>query len=363
MAVRFYKEDWERIRRSHEAWWNGELDRPLLHVQAKSDRPADRKEPANAPLSQANCLDFSITPEEIVERLDYDLSCTEFYADAFPMVNFNSFGPGVAAAFSGAEVSCNDGRIWFFPAEKRSIADVSIRYNPEHPLVKRIKAIYRAGGERWQGNVMMAMPDLGGVMDIVATFVGTEELLLALYDEPDEVKRVTREAHAAFMEAYRDLEGTLRDIGNPGYTDWDGLYSRSPSYVIQSDFSYMIGPDMFAEFVCPDLQQSCRELTNVIYHLDGIGQLPHLPQLLNMDNLRAIQWVPGDGQKQGAYWMEVYRKIVDSGRGCEIVGGPARFLEIHRELSKGLFHKAHFASPDEAKRFFEQCGMKQLIRR
>ena len=355
MSIRFDRDDWARVKASHAAWWNGELDRSLIHtkVRLESASPACR-----APLlSQANCNDFSYSPEELVERMDAELSSYEYYADSFPVVNFNSFGPGVTAAFAGARLDNSSGGVWFFPEEEKPVEEISIRYNPDNIWTRRIKDIYRAGGRKWKGNVLMSMPDLGGVMDIVATFAGTENLLYALYDEPEEVKRLVKEAHAAFTDAYRDLSSTLQEVGNPGFSDWDELYSDAPSYVLQSDFAYMVGPEMFGEFILGDLQEGCRELTNVIYHMDGIGQLPHLPQLLSMENLKAIQWVPGDGRPTGPYWMDVYRKIIASGRGCEVIASKADFLEISRELPMGLYYKADFSDRTEAERFLKMAGV------
>ena len=40
--------------------------------------------------------------------------------------------------------------------------------------------IYGAGIRKWKGNVLMGMPDLGGIMDIVATLRGSENLLYDL---------------------------------------------------------------------------------------------------------------------------------------------------------------------------------------
>ena len=71
----------------------------------------------------------------------------------------------------------------------------------------------------------------------------------------------------------------------------------------------MISPEMFGEFVLPELRQSCKRLERSFYHLDGKGELPHLPQLLEIEELDGIQWVPGAGNGTPLDWLDVYRMI------------------------------------------------------
>ena len=111
----------------------------------------------------------------------------------------------------------------------------------------------------------MGMPDLGGIMDIVATLRGSENLLYDLYDEPEEVKRVSREIQELWLRYYKELNENLQPV-NPGYSDWSGPYCREPSYVVQCDFSYMISPDMFREFVADDLTQLCTLLPHCLLY-------------------------------------------------------------------------------------------------
>lgn len=356
MSIRFTPDDWKRIRETYAAWWKGELDRPLVQCQVSGAFDPGREKPCVPLLSQQTCTDFSYSPEELIDAIDWDLSHREFLGDSFPLVNMHTFGPGVAAAFAGAKLDNSAGSVWFFPEKELPIEEISIRYDPRNKWVRRIKDIYRAGGERWRGNVLMTMPDLGGIMDIVATFVGSENLLFALIDSPDEVKRLVREAHTLFFDAYNDLNEVLRSIGNPGFSDWNCLYSESPSYILQSDFSYMIGPDMFREFVLDDIAASCRRLSNAVYHLDGVGQLNHLPHLLSIPELKSVQWVPGDGKPRGRVWLDVYRQIIESGRTCEIVGERQDFLDLLTDFPRGLFYKTGFADRDSALRFLKAAG-------
>ncbi len=357
MGIHFTSDDWQRIRSSHAAWWKGELNRPLVHCTVHNAFEPGRSAPPAPLLSQANCHDFSLSPEALIDALDYDLSTKEFLGDAYPQINLNCFGPGVTAAFAGAKLDNSSGRVWFFPEKELPISEITIQYNPESKWVRRIKDIYSAGFEKWHGNVLMGMPDLGGTLDIVASFVGSENLLYALIDEPDEVKRLTREAHNAFWAAYRDLDSFLQAGGNPGYSDWDKLYSETPSYILQSDFTYMIGPDMFKEFARDELAESACLLSNVIYHMDGTGQINHLPHLLSIPSFKAIQWVPGDGNPTGRVWMDIYRQIVQSGRSFELVGSREDFLSLLPEFPGSMYFKTEFDCREQALAFLRQAGI------
>jgi len=164
------------------------------------------------------------------------------------------------------------------------------------------------------------MTDLGGTLDVISTFRPGHNLLYDLYDFPDEVKRLTWEVHELWHRFFNEINEVLQPV-NPGYSDWAKIYSDKPSYVLQSDFSYMISPDMFHEFVKPDLEASCSKLGRSMYHLDGVGQLAHLESLLTIEDLDAVQWVPGDGKPGQEEWPEVYFKIHQAGKKIQIWNG------------------------------------------
>lgn len=319
--IRFDDKRMREAKRAHDLWWEGKLGRPLLRLVVKDAYPM--RETTAPVLTQANCTDFSYTPEQLIDAFDAQLSCYEFLGDAFPSVSFDCFGPGVLSAFCGAEIRNSTGGVWFFPREELPISEICVKYNPENIYVRRIKAIYRAGLERWGNSVVLSMPDLGGVLDIAATFCGTESLLVDLYDAPGEVTRLISEIEDAWYAAYADLSGALGP--DMGHTDWSGLYSTKPSYVLQSDFSYMIGPGMFEEFVLPTLVRDCERLENTLYHLDGAGELPHLDAILSIDRLKAVQWQYGAGQKPVGEWEDVYEKIINGGKLLQIIDNEDEF--------------------------------------
>lgn len=357
MDIRFTLEDWARIRETYGKWWNKTLDRPVIKVTLKSDSGYRGTIPY---LSQATCTRLDVPAEDIVERLHVELASEEYLGDAFPVINFDSFGPGVAAAFLGAKLDNSSGGVWFFAEEEKELCDMHFEYRSDSIWLERIKDIYRAGQKKWHGNVLMGMPDLGGVYDILASLRGTENLLYDMYDNPDEVKRVADEIQTAWLAFYRDLKSVQEE--HPGYSDWSGIYSFEPSYILQCDYSYMIGPEMFGEFVLPGLAGLCRELTHTVYHLDGKGELPHLPQLLAIPELDAVQWVPGEGAPPTRMWKDVYRDIRNGGKNIHLIGGIEDFRAISEDIgSQGIYLNlwAHANNRSYMMDFLRECGVER----
>src|SRR5690554_2071500 len=118
--LQFTEEDWARVERDTIAWWQGELDRPLVYlaVQHTVNRPKPFGYQSNYPLD--------MPAEEVVDQYEPWLEATRYYADAFPWLWIN-FGPGIVAGFLGAHVnSVTDPSetVWFTPTRQAAIQDL-----------------------------------------------------------------------------------------------------------------------------------------------------------------------------------------------------------------------------------------------
>lgn len=302
---------WQKARENYRAWWSGELKRPLIHLTLKGRNPG-RPEPALPARDFASFYAPSVPAEALVDRWLYDLQCHYFLGDAFPSVLPN-FGPGVIAAFLGLELRNGEGTVWFHQPTVVELSELEFRVDPNNVWIRRIGDLYRAAGERFNGLVHLAMTDLGGNLDIVHPFRPGELLALDLVDAPEAVERMVWQAHNAWWHCFEELNRLIQ-AAHPGYTSWTPLYSEKPSYMLQSDFSFMISTGMFERFVKPELVATCRRLGNAFYHLDGVGQLKHLDSLLEIPQLHGVQWVPGAGKPGVTKWPEVYRKIRAAGK-------------------------------------------------
>ena len=129
--------------------------------------------------------------------------------------------------------------------------------------------------------------------------------------------------------------------------------------MLQCDFSYMISPRMFERFVVPDLSACCETLDHGFYHLDGIGEVPHLNHLLNIARLRGIQWIPGAGQPAPEEWLPLLKRIRDGGKLCQVFISPLGARRIVQNLGgKGflfvIYDDVHeFVQPERAEAFLK----------
>src|SRR5690348_3876434 len=102
MPIDFSPARWDRIKQTYDAWWKGTLERPAVSVTI-ANRDPGRLLPAVPMLDQSTCMDLSVPAERLIDRIDYELSKNTYLGDAFPYFNMDCFGPGVAAAFLGAQ--------------------------------------------------------------------------------------------------------------------------------------------------------------------------------------------------------------------------------------------------------------------
>lgn len=348
---------WQTIRQTTNQWWAGQLDRPLLPIVVQDKAAAPM--PAPMPFGRGLFSDLKISEELIVEQLGWELEHQSFMGDAFPWVNMCCSGAGVLAPLTGAELfASSHDDIWFRVEEPKPISELQIKLDTGNVWLKRLVKIGQLVLERWEGRVLVSMPDIGGVLDVLSSFRPSEMLLLDLYDEPDQVLRVIDEIEVAWNACY-DLFDDAFSPTNPGYCAWAGIFSDVPSYMMQCDFCYMISPEMFDQFVKPSLVRCSEKLSRAFYHLDGKGQLPHLPSLLQIPTLNGVQWIPGDGNPSPGHWPEVFQTILASGKRAQVMGQSSNLLSIIKQTDKAhLLTPGHWHFDDVAQ---AQDGMKQII--
>jgi 5-methyltetrahydrofolate--homocysteine methyltransferase len=253
--------------------------------------------------------------------------------------------------------------IWFDtdPIVKEWENPPAIRFDEQSEMWQNIVAeqkIYAADPD-----VHFSITDIGGIMDVVAALRGTENLLYDLYDYPDEVKEFTQRVKEEWFKLYdRQLE--IVSAASQPYNNWMNIPSSKPWYPLQCDFCYMISPKQFSEFVLDDLIDQVNYMPRSIYHLDGVGELPHIDMLLDIEGLTGIQWTSGAGNAElwDEKWFDLYRKIQDKKKNIVLLSGISERDEKGAErLIKsldptGVYISFGCSSEDKAKDMLEKIS-------
>ncbi len=320
--------DWERAEANWSAWWAGELDRPLVWLTRTENARSLPPVPQFLPQ-----LPDELTTDEILSRYEAHIAQTVHYADAVPKW-FVNYGPGVVAAFLGAQVGVSNDTVWFHPSLKHPLDAIRPVFDESNRWWRRVRDITHAAVKRWKNAVAVSYADLGGNLDILASLRTTEELLIDTMESAEELERCVADVTAVWLEYYNRLDATIARSG-VGRTPWAPIWSPRRTYMLQCDFAYMISPSMFERFVLPDLTACCERMQHGFYHLDGKGQIAHLPHLCGMEQLRGIQWIPGAGQREAADWPDVLATIRQSGKLCQVYASPRGALRIIDEHDGG----------------------------
>jgi hypothetical protein len=339
-----YKPDWEEAKEHWLAWWNrGSINRATLLVRAP--RPASMTQPPPATDVWQQWTD----PDYRIPAVEYQMATTYCGGEAFPWFDTN-IGPGSLAFFLGSDAILHPNTVWYTPVASAPKDVPPLRLDTTCDWWKRSVRLLEEGSRRGEGKYLTSIPDLIENVDVAASLVGVQPLLYALVDDPSGVKRMVREINAAYFECfdimYRMLDGDRLGCCFCAFQIW----GPGKTAKLQCDFSDMISPEMFAEFVLPGLIEQTEYLDYSIYHLDGPRAIRHLDLLLSIPGLNAIQWTPGDGNPEvgDPTWWPMYRKILAAGK-CVHLGPAFKDVEpLVRHLGNDGVYAATWAPSVEA---------------
>jgi hypothetical protein len=175
--------------------------------------------------------------------------------------------------------------------------------------------------------------------DMLALMMGTENFLLALADYPEWMRAAIGQLAnnwAAIKKRIRSRVAATNDFSY-GVAGWAPFWGPHPFVSWQSDVSCMVSPEMYEQFILPDLDLAGNEFGKVWYHLDGPDAIKHLPSILSRVFVRVVQYVPGTGSEpNGPAYLDLYRKIQVAGRIVHINLPAGNVEPLVRELDPGL---------------------------
>lgn len=316
--------DWEKRLDRQEAFWNREIiDRPVVVMcSQKKTQCAPYPAAKNWKTQRERWFDFEYTAE-LTASYSANL---DFWGDALPCVMPN-LGPEVVSAFLGVELDYGESTAWSIPMpDDWDEVERLVGFSESNKYWKAINdftdALLAVGKNRYYVGLTDCHP--GG--DGIAAFRDPMRLAIDLIENPDRVKAMLARFQKLYFELFDRMIKKLED-NNQAICTWAGPVCRNRWYVPSNDFSCMISKEMFDEFFLPGIADECRFYGHAIYHLDGPGALRHLPSLLSIPELNAIQWVCGSGHGRCSDWIPVYQQCQAAGKGIQIVNAEPDEIE------------------------------------
>ena len=307
-----WKPNLEETKKHYIDWWNhkGIVLNMWEHFQEGVKPHADVPMPP-APKS----LDQKwFDPEWRAEYLDWYVAHSSMKADMLPVAN-TQLGPGSLAAILGGVFEGGEDTIWIHP-DPNYTDDIKFDINdPVNKNWQLHKDLLRACKKKAKGNYYVGMPDLMEGMDVLAAMKGTDKVLLDTVTQPEVLERQMQQINDIYFQVFDELYDIIREGDEMAFCYFSS-WAPGKMTKLQSDISTMISVEDYRRFVQPFIRQQCQKIDYTLYHLDGVGAMHHLPALLEIEELNAIQWTPGVGEPQGGSpkWYDLYKKILAAGK-------------------------------------------------
>jgi len=307
--MKTWKSNWEESRKNYIDWWNGKG--LVVSMWEHLKKEGDPWEEAKAPAPPIDLNQRWFDPKWRAEEIHHYLAHSSFMADIPPVAN-TQLGPGSLAAILGAELEGGEDTIWIRHKEGTEFnlsLDENNKYWKLHvDLLKACKA-------KSENRYYVGIPDLMEGLDVLAGVKGNTEVLMDMMLDPDGLLEKLQKINDLYFEVYNRLYDLVNVNGESAFC-YFSIWGPGKVSKLQSDISIMISEEDFRRFELPFLRKQCQNIDFTLYHLDGVGAIRHLNALLEIDELKAIQWTPGYGEPQGGdpHWYDLYKRILAAGK-------------------------------------------------
>ncbi|MHA2391803.1 MAG: hypothetical protein ACXAEX_07525 [Promethearchaeota archaeon] len=347
------KEDLEEAKERMDAWWDHEIiDRPAISYYYP------KKRGKLGGYLDVMGEDWSLTEdfdgiETSLDGFEKRAELTFFGGESIPSYLPN-YGPGIMAAVFGVIPKVATRTVWFSrPTKPKDIVNLleQVKLNQNNKWYSRLLKITEYAAKRGGKNYQISITDLGGVLDILSSFLGPTNILLTMKRNPQIIDTCRVIILEKLLKVYDKLQNIIGTHCN-GYSNWLNIWSRKGYHTIQCDFSAILNPEWFKRFALPDIINQIEHVDYAIYHMDGPNQIKYLNDLLDIPQLTGIEWVPGLGRSpQGAeVWLDLYKKILKAEKNV-VIDAPSEFVpSLYKQLdNKGLYVRSFYRSERIAK--------------
>lgn len=300
-----YKQNWEQTKQRFGKWWKRSNEEgPVMIVVAKKE---------DAPVVEmaefATIEEQYLNAEKIVHNYRNYCETHEFLRESFPNLSLD-FGPGSIAAYLGGGIEFREDTVWFHSNIQDFYSAPPLCYDENDFWFRKHIELFSKAKQLVGDDFLLTIPDLMENLDVLASLRGTQELVFDLIDYPEEIGKRVAEVQNVYFKYYDAFFDIVKQADtSSAYTVFQ-IWGEGKTAKLQCDFSALMSPQQFKEFVVEPLRRQAKKLDNVLYHLDGPDAIKHLDYIMQIDEIDALQWTSGDYNPDGLceQWYEIYDK-------------------------------------------------------
>lgn len=260
-----------------------------------------------------------------------------FLGETFP-VYWPNLGPNVYPCMLGGDVEFGDVTTWAKHMLGAPSEYDKIHFSMENEYFKKLEEMTKYALSRCKGKYLVGYTDIHSGADAADALRGTQELLMDLYDEPEETKKLIEVCSEAFGTVFEYFNKIIKDAGQPSVT-WIDIPSFDTFHIPGTDLGAMLSTDMYNEYILPEVKKEVKYAKHNVFHVDGKGVARHLDSLLEIDEICGYQWVQGMGADEPIMqWVPLIKKIQDHKKGV-VVDLKPKELDMFMEAvnPKGIY--------------------------
>jgi len=240
------KEDVDDAKSRLEAWWDHEI----------IDRPAISYYYPHEGVSILGLFDIMFfgwglarnldAIEEVITDFELRVQNLTFGGEAIPSFN-PYYGAGIMAAVFGVTPEFKTRTMWFSkPTSPNDIVELleDVKLNANNTWYSRLLRVTEYAAKHSKNNYQVSMTDLGGILDVLSSFLGPREIILTMKRRPDIIDTCRAILLEKTLQVYDDLQNIISKY-NDGCNSWMNVWSKKRWYPIQCDFSAFLSPDWF----------------------------------------------------------------------------------------------------------------------
>jgi hypothetical protein len=310
----------ERIADHIKFWDRKKTSRPLASFYVGNEFFATHYKAAKALLIKGK----KITPEMI----DVD-SFLEDYENHYNMSSMLNQGGFWAAepftsipwmeAFWGCEIFGNENSIISHPFIKDAKDLDALNFSMDNPWVQKYFEFVKKLNTLSRGRFPVSQPVMRGQGDTAGALLGQSELVFAMYEEPEIIRRTL----SRIVDSFLMINGEMHRLNAPFHGGSEiGLYHLwAPGKCVwyQDDISALLSPDLYKDFLLENEKRICAAYDYSMVHMHPASFFI-LDNMLRNEKLKVIQINKDNNGPTIEMMLPQFRTVLEHGKNLVIFG-------------------------------------------